>query len=793
MVRYRTFREPLMSRLIEKVRPTHPFPSRKIALSILTWNTAEYSVDAWAGLIQEAEYLERLGHEPLLILCDNGSDDLTVQEIKEMGCSVPYRIIENTENTGNCIARNQIIQAALEEGADYLFMSDSDIEVVPLSTHAFMVHLEAQPGSVAAIGVDCRSYTGDREAMSPFYLSVAPHHLREPDFMNVAWTQYGLFRMAPFRAGIRFEERGAFGGPGWGHEDVDLYLSLHEQGYNLHCTHGLFYLHRELNSSQRLLRESGVDVTLRDRARLQLYLLKWWAKPTMRDKLLDCLFRVRHRVYREREEDATVALLLPKEEREAFTEAYRRYIEHSFSEDAEAPSTPTARIVEARPMHDYKIQTAITHDEMQFLYDTTRAQMANQPGAILEIGSWHGASTLLMADATREWGVPILAVDHHEGDKMAGRENTTLQFLSNVRFHGFAHRVIPLVTRVETLTAATALFQSGTCAMAFIDGDHTKEAVLRDFQTARHFVGDGLYVFHDYGRPGMGVTAAIEEIQETVDCEIVGLRETMIALHVGKATPPVTYAENGPIPVFAVPVLNRGDLLLRCVRSIDYPVERLVIVNNGNDSSVADAIRTLRAEWGDRLYVSDQPTNIGVSASWNHVLKTYRAPFWVFCGSDIELAPGDLQKIVQQVSKHPKACAFGNLATFYNCFALTDRAVRRAGYFDENFYPAYFEDNDYDYRLIRLLDETRIETQMCYRHGEGGEQPSATLRADERLMKANAVSFPNNREYYIKKWGGPPGEERYSRPFNHPHLTVRDWTLQREHVEANKRAWQLDQ
>ncbi len=39
------------------------------------------------------------------------------------------------------------------------------------------------------------------------------------------------------------------------------------------------------------------------------------------------------------------------------------------------------------------------------------------------------------------------------------------------------------------------------------------------------------------------------------------------------------------IPILAIPVLNRGDLLLRCIRSIDYPVGKLVIVNNGDENS----------------------------------------------------------------------------------------------------------------------------------------------------------------------------------------------------------------
>jgi len=45
------------------------------------------------------------------------------------------------------------------------------------------------------------------------------------------------------------------------------------------------------------------------------------------------------------------------------------------------------------------------------------------------------------------------------------------------------------------------------------------------------------------------------------------------------------------IPVLGALVYNRGDLLTRMVRSIDYPVEQLVIVLNAVDESIAESGR----------------------------------------------------------------------------------------------------------------------------------------------------------------------------------------------------------
>ena len=42
------------------------------------------------------------------------------------------------------------------------------------------------------------------------------------------------------------------------------------------------------------------------------------------------------------------------------------------------------------------------------------------------------------------------------------------------------------------------------------------------------------------------------------------------------------------VPVIIVPVLNRYDLLDRCLQSIDYPVETLIFIDNGVQSTLHD-------------------------------------------------------------------------------------------------------------------------------------------------------------------------------------------------------------
>lgn len=92
--------------------------------------------------------------------------------------------------------------------------------------------------------------------------------------------------------------------------------------------------------------------------------------------------------------------------------------------------------------------------------------------------------------------------------------------------------------------------------------------------------------------------------------------------------------------------------------------------------------------------------------------------------------------------------------------ALFKRSIfDKVGYIDVNFYPAYYEDNDYVRRAIRAGVKSCTADNSYYFHfwsrtihqGSGG---------------SNNRYFTLNRNFYIIKWGGDFGEEKYEVPFN---------------------------
>ena len=74
------------------------------------------------------------------------------------------------------------------------------------------------------------------------------------------------------------------------------------------------------------------------------------------------------------------------------------------------------------------------------------------------------------------------------------------------------------------------------------------------------------------------------------------------------------------VPVIVIPVLNRYDLLERCIRTIDYAVEHLIIIDNGGMIE-KDCLSLPKNSNIENRYVLDMPSNLGVATSWNLGIK----------------------------------------------------------------------------------------------------------------------------------------------------------------------------
>jgi hypothetical protein len=231
-----------------------------------------------------------------------------------------------------------------------------------------------------------------------------------------------------------------------------------------------------------------------------------------------------------------------------------------------------------------------------------------------------------------------------------------------------------------------------------------------------------------------------------------------------------------------IPVLNRFDLLAECVRRIDVPHRLLCINNNTVDAAFQEQLKELKTKY-PCLAVEDAPRNLGVSASWNHLVRAgFAAGFErVFItANDFHVEHGSWAAFRDTVLRVPAELYLGD---GYNLFCVTRALIDHVGYFDENYFPAYMEDVDYDYRC-RLADVAVVRFGIVPGTFGQHELPglqwrhhgSQTIRSDLEYGKRNEwTHFTWNRTHYELKWGGLPPKEKFKIPYNKPEHDLRWW------------------
>ncbi|MEP7117191.1 MAG: class I SAM-dependent methyltransferase [Acidobacteriota bacterium] len=116
-------------------------------------------------------------------------------------------------------------------------------------------------------------------------------------------------------------------------------------------------------------------------------------------------------------------------------------------------------------------------------------------GAIVEIGSWKGRSTIVLAAGSKAGsGTVVCAVDPYVGIPSRGLTSSVAEFQANIDAAGVAALVRPYVQH----SAEVARAFGEPVELVYIDGAHDHAAVLDDF---RHWfpkvIDGGTMAFHD--------------------------------------------------------------------------------------------------------------------------------------------------------------------------------------------------------------------------------------------------------------------------------------------------------
>lgn len=144
--------------------------------------------------------------------------------------------------------------------------------------------------------------------------------------------------------------------------------------------------------------------------------------------------------------------------------------------------------------------------------------------------------------------------------------------------------------------------------------------------------------------------------------------------------------------------------------------------------------------------VLNMPANLGVAGSWNLGIKSFPlAPYWVIASNDIKYAPGQLQKLADTSS--PDVVI--KTSESWSSFSIGSNIVKKVGLFDENYHPAYYEDNDYEDRMDRLGLSDLLKSADINVIAYGA---STTMQHSQELFNRNIATNESNYQYWQDKF-----------------------------------------
>lgn len=242
-----------------------------------------------------------------------------------------------------------------------------------------------------------------------------------------------------------------------------------------------------------------------------------------------------------------------------------------------------------------------------------------------------------------------------------------------------------------------------------------------------------------------------------------------------------------------IPVINLWVRYTKtCLDSIKTKYDtRIVLVDNASTDETREEAPKLV---NDSFIHRRNEENIGASASWNWGIRDCfdkGCDYVLVLNNDILLHPNAINRLVERFERKDEdvvvvTCMnvrgqvpFAPMVTGlddkekefvpeaespdFSAFMVNKKCWDEVGEFDEGFSPAYYEDNDFHYRVKLAGLKAIVYPPALYYHYGSKTQ-------NEALAKP-IVDSGRTGAYFVAKWGGPPGKEQWKHPFNREELS----------------------
>lgn len=190
--------------------------------------------------------------------------------------------------------------------------------------------------------------------------------------------------------------------------------------------------------------------------------------------------------------------------------------------------------------------------------------------------------------------------------------------------------------------------------------------------------------------------------------------------------------------------------------------DKYIIIDNSGDGSGTRHLQLLVEQYNN-ITIWPQTHNLGVAVSFNVFMQELQDHI-IIANDDVFVHKDTVKTLIEAAENNPRDIFFagsGHSGNAFSLFLLKKKGFCEIGPFDKKFYPGYYEDNDYAYRM-RLRGYSIVTVDAATYDHIG----SSTIKTyDTQMMRQHHYDFTKNAQYYRSKWGGMPGEEKYTEEF----------------------------
>lgn len=214
--------------------------------------------------------------------------------------------------------------------------------------------------------------------------------------------------------------------------------------------------------------------------------------------------------------------------------------------------------------------------------------------------------------------------------------------------------------------------------------------------------------------------------------------------------------------LLVLPVIDpdMGEACMRSMEAIDP--KRVIVVDNTHTGAFETCCPWAPGDWYRKPL-----TNMGVSASWNKGVRRVLAEqrdYLVICSTAIHFNDGGVGLIAALDGTADEYGLEVDNALGWHLIAFGRLVFETIGEFDEAFYPGYWNDTDFLYRMgLAGLPSPRENGRWMPRVMlDIGDRGSA-LALIGGLVSADMRA---QGELYRRKWGGDQGAETFTTPYD---------------------------